>query len=424
MVKKIAILVVLILAAFCAYKYFAKSDETKLVYKTAKIEKRDIVISIDATGPVEPEDLVDVAARVSGEIVQFGKDVDGNAINFGSKVKAGEMLAVIDDQIQRSDLLTANARLASANASLAQAKANLAIANASFKKAKRDWDRAEKVGIGRALSQAEYDSYLSEYERAQAQIEASNASILMAESEIEQAQATVTTAKRNLEYCTIKAPVDGVVVDRKVNIGQTVVSNMSASSLFSIAKDLKHMEIWASVNEADIGLVKVGQRVEFTVDAFPSEIFEGKVSRVRLNATMSQNVVVFMVEISVDNSDGKLLPYLTANTKFEIEKAKNVLNVPNTALRWAPDFAREEKYNGHNVWVLQKDGSLKEVKLEIGISDGVYTEVKSGDLKNGDVVVVGMQDVQVAGKATSSNPFLPKPPMRGKKPNNTSSPKK
>ena len=146
----------------------------------------------------------------------------------------------------------------------------------------------------------------------------------------------VAAAQRNLSYCTIKSPVKGVIIDRRVNIGQTVVSSLNAPSLFLIAKDLKRMEVWVSVNEADIGNIHQGQPVSFTVDAYPNEIFHGEVGKVRLNATMTQNVVTYTVEVITDNSSGKLLPYLTANVLFELSQKENVLLVPNVALRWSP----------------------------------------------------------------------------------------
>ncbi|MBO6102032.1 MAG: efflux RND transporter periplasmic adaptor subunit [Opitutales bacterium] len=412
-VKYAAFAALAALAAFWGYRRYAGAGSSQAFYKTAPVERRDIVVAIDATGPVEPEDLVSVGARVSGEILKFGTDIDGKRVDFGSKVRAGDMLAVIDDQIPRSDLLTANAKLAATEAALKEARANLAVAEASRKKAERDWDRAQKVGVGRALSQAEHDAYLSAFESASAQIEASNAAIARAEAEILQAQASVKTAQRNLDYCTIRAPVDGVIIDRLVNVGQTVVSNMSVSSLFSIAKDLKKMEIWASVNEADIGQVKVGQRVEFTVDAFPDEKFCGTVGKIRLNATMSQNVVVYIVEVLIDNSDGNLLPYLTANMKFEISKSEKALSVPNAALKWSPGGAPRRGLK-KSVWVLGAGNAPREVAVETGIDDGVYTEIKQGSLSESDRVIVGVESAEAA-KAGESNPFLPKPPMRGRK---------
>lgn len=408
------VLIAALAVALGAYFHFSAPKAEIPPYKTSEIAVRDITVSIDATGTVEPEDLVDVGARVSGEILEFGKDIDGNLVDYGSRVKEGELLALIDDQIPQSDLLVAQAKLSAANSNLEQAKASLAQATASFNRAERDWLRIKNLEVGEAISQASHDSYLSEYEQSAAQIDVCKASIKTAQAEIEQAQANVKTAERNLSYCKIKAPVDGVVIDRKVNIGQTVVSNMSVSSLFSIAKDLKKMEVWASVNEADIGYVKPGQNVSFTVDAMPSETFYGKVGKIRLNATMSQNVVTYIVEVVVDNSDEKLLPYLTANLKFEVESAKGVLSVPNSALRWSPFGASENLGKGRGaIWILNGSQIFK-MEVKTGISDGAFTAVYSDKLKGGEIVVTGINSNEEAAASAASNPFMPKPPRMRK----------
>ena len=337
LIKRIIVfIVVAACAGAVAYYGFIKKSEQQFTFKTAKIEKKDIIQSIDATGTVEPEELVDVGARVSGEIVAFGKDKEGKEVDYGSEITEGSLIALIDDEIPRSDILQAKARLEQAKASLAQAKATLLQNEANLRKAERDWSRAQRLGVSEALSQASYDAYLADWETATAQIEVSKAQILQASAEVAQAEAALKVEERNLEYCTIKAPVDGIVIDRKVNVGQTVVSNMSASSLFLIAKDLKKMEVWASVNEADIGNIKKGQRVVFTVDAYPNEKFIGEVGKIRLNATMSQNVVTYVVEVLTDNSSGKLLPYLSANLNFEVKRKDGALSVPNSALRFSP----------------------------------------------------------------------------------------
>ena len=333
-VKLLILAAVVAAAAFGAYKAFFEDDSEKMVFKTSPVERRDIILTVDANGVVEPEDLVDVGARVSGEIVAFGKDKSGNIIDYGSEISEGDMIALIDDEIPQSDLLQEKARLAQAKASQSQAKANLLLAKASLRQAERDWARAQRLGVSEALSQASYDTYESAWEKATAEVSVAEAQILQADAEVAQAEASLKVAERNLEYCFIKAPVNGIIIDRKVNIGQTVVSNMSASSLFLVAKDLKRMEVWATVNEADIGSIRPGQPVTFTVEAFPGETFVGHVGKIRLNATMSQNVVTYVVEVVTDNSSGRLLPYLTANVSFEVDRKDNALAIPNSAMRW------------------------------------------------------------------------------------------
>lgn len=406
--------------AFGAWNYFSVSTKKTVNFRTAFVEVRDVVETIDATGTVEPEDLIDVGARVSGEIVSFGKDVNGKEIDYGSLVKEGTVLALIDDELPKSDLLSAQAKLDQAKAEQASAKAGLIVAQENLKQAVREWERAQRLGVGEALSQSAYDSYLSGWETASAQISVAKAKILSADATYAQAQAGLKEAQRNLQYCSIKAPVDGVIIDRKVNIGQTVVSNMSASSLFLIAKDLKRMEVWASVNEADIGGVKVGQPVEFTVDAFPREKFYGKVGKIRLNATMSQNVVTYVVEVVTDNSNGKLLPYLSATLYFEINRADNAFAVPNAALRWRPeekllaDAENSVAPEGmRRLWVRDGADKVRPIFVKTGVRDGTYTQVIAPELKDGMEVITGVL-AEAEKDAPASNPFMMKMPQRKK----------
>ena len=287
---------------------------------------------------------------MAGQINSFGKDVAGKTVDYGSVVDEGTVLAQIDDSLYAADVAAAQAALAQAkasqdqaNASVVRAKADLGQMKAKLDQAQRDWDRAQKLGAGEALAQTQYDAYKSAYEVAKANVAVDEAAIVQAASAVVQAKAAVAQAEavlqraqRNLGYCTIKSPVKGVIIDRRVNIGQTVVSSLSAPSLFLLAKDLKRMQVWVAVNEADIGQIHPGLPVTFTVDAFPGETFRGEVSKIRLNASMTSNVVTYTVEVITDNSNGRLLPYLTANVKFEIDRRTAVLLVPNAALRWSP----------------------------------------------------------------------------------------
>ena len=207
---------------------------------------------------------------------------------------------------------------------------------AKLLQAQQDWDRAQKLGPSEALAQSAYDQYQANYEVAKANLAAAEAAVEQTKAAVAQAKASLNTAQINLGYCTIKSPVKGVIIDRRVNIGQTVVSSLSAPSLFLIAKDLKRIQVWVSVNEADIGSISPGQPVTFTVDAYPDQVFQGQVGKIRLNATMTQNVVTYTVEVDTNNDDGKLLPYLTANAQFKIGRRQGVLLVPNAALRWSP----------------------------------------------------------------------------------------
>ena len=300
------------------------------------MQRGDLQATISATGTVEPEEVVDVGAQVAGRIVTFGKDKNGEEVDYGSVVEAGMVLARIDDALYAADAASAKAQLAQAKAAVQKAQADLGQMQAKLLQTENDWARAQKLGPSDALSQTDFDAARAAYEVAKANLAVGKAAIVQAQGTVAQAEATLKRALQNLSYCTIVSPVKGVIIDRRVNIGQTVVASLNAPSLFLLAKDLKRIQVWVSVNEADIGRIKPGQPVTFTVDAYPGEVFSGEVGKVRLNATMTQNVVTYTVEIITDNSSGKLLPYLTANVTFIVGERKNVLLVPNAALRWTP----------------------------------------------------------------------------------------
>jgi HlyD family secretion protein len=363
-----------------------------LFYSTAEVKRGNLTITISATGTVEPEEVVDVGAQVAGIVDYFGKDKDGNSIDYGSVVEEGTVLAKIDDSLYSTDVALATAQLQEANAKLYQAE--------------RDWARAQKLGPSEALAESSYDAYKSAYDIAKANVAL--------------AEATLARAKRNLDYCTIKSPVKGVVIDRRVNIGQTVVSSLNTPSLFLIAKDLKRMQVWVSVNETDIGNIHPGQPVNFTVDSFPGEVFRGEVGKVRLNATMTQNVVTYTVEVITDNSSGKLFPYLTANTQFVISDSNDALLAPNAALRWtptalevAPEFrtALEKAPEANQassagvVWV-QQGSYVRPINVKLGPTDGTKTEVQGDEIKEGMKVITGQQQQKTADTGTT-NPFVP-----------------
>jgi HlyD family secretion protein len=394
-------------------------------FQTAAVVRGDLRITIGATGTVEPEEVVDVGAQVAGQILSFGKDADNKPVDYGSTVAVGTVLARIDDSLYQADLANADAQVQAAQAAGKRAEADLGQYRAKLQQAERDWQRAQKIGPSEALAQTSFDAYRSAYETARANLAVGEAAILQAHAGLAQAQAVLKRASRNLSYCTIVSPVNGVIIDRRVNIGQTVVASLNAPSLFLIAKDLTRMQVWVAVNEADIGRIHPGQPVSFTVDAFPGETFRGSVGKVRLNASMTQNVVTYTVEITTDNSDGRLLPYLTANVQFELKQYQDVLQVPNAALRWqpandqiapsAPDtpLPTGQAVDGHarpddrrrTVWV-PEDGHVRPLRVHTGASDGLMTVVEGKGLKAGMMVVIGLQTGEgEAGDAR--NPFTP-----------------
>ncbi len=458
--RLLLILLGIAVTAVVVWRVFHKQEVALPDLQTVATKRGDVFASISATGTLEPEEVVDIGAQVTGQILSFGNDSAAKSVDYGSEVEAGALLAKIDDSLYainkkqaEAQLQQAQSSVLSAEAGLLQNQAKLEQARAQSNQAQKDWERAEKLGPSNSLSRSAFDTYQSAYEAAKANVSAaqaacavSNAQIATSKATVMQAQAAIQLADRNLGYCTITSPVKGIVIDRRVDVGQTVVSNMSASSLFLLAKDLRKMEVWVAVNEADIGNIHSGQAVTFGVDAYPGITFRGTVNKIRLNATMSQNVVTYTVEINTDNPDGKLLPYLTASVKFEIDHKQNVLTVPNAALRWRPsdnqlapgaenpftqktgkkDTPRDgakpgDKKKGQSgvLWVRAADqpNRVKPLKVSTGISDGVVTEVMpitEDTALEGLQVVIGEQRESDPTAATeTTNPFAPKFPSRG-----------
>jgi HlyD family secretion protein len=402
--------------------------------RTGTVSRGDLVAQISATGTVEPEELVDVGAQVAGQINSFGKDKNGIEIDYNSIVEEGTILAQIDDTLYAADVKSARAQLAQATANKVRAEADLVQLQARLDQAQRDWDRAQKLGPSEALAQSAFDSYKAGYEIAKANLAVGQAALEQGRASVTQAEASLARSERNLSYCTIKSPVQGQIIDRRVNIGQTVVSSLNAPSLFLIANDLRRMQVWVSVNEADVGQIYPGQPVTFTVDAFPGRQFHGQVNMVRLNASMTQNVVTYPVEVNTDNSDGRLLPYLTANALFITGRRTNVLTVPNAALRWTPrpnqiatEFRQKTDSAGGTrprsgggrggrpeggassrgtLWVPQGE-FVRPIAVKTGLSDGFLTEVEGQDLAENLTVVLGEAQPRAAAGPGGASPFTP-----------------
>jgi HlyD family secretion protein len=434
--KKILI-IFLLLVGFGAggLWYWRAAANPPASFRTVPIKRGELLATISATGTLEPEEVIDIGAQVQGQIDSFGTDPNDSTklVDYGAQVDKGTILAHIDDSLYRSDVDNAEAQLAQAQANLQRAQADLLQLKAKLFQADRDWARAKRLHPGQIIADVDYDTAQATYETSKSAVAVGEATIVQNQKAVQAAEAVLKRAKVNLDYCTIRSPVKGVIVDRRVNIGQTVVSSLNAPSLFLLATDLKRMQIWASVNEADIGQIHKGQPVTFTVDAYPGEVFHGEVGKIRLNATMTQNVVTYTVEINTDNSSGKLLPYQTANLQFEVSKQNNALLVPNAALRWLPqpakvhpdarqDFitaqrrkeatpgaptsadAEKEPHDRGTLWV--RDGEfVRPVKVRIGLTDGNMTEILGGDINEGDQVVAG--EGHADASASTTNPFAP-----------------
>ena len=468
--KGILVLLLLAVLGGVTVLYFDGGKAQSVLFRTVEVTRGNLLVSIGATGTLEPEEVVDVGAQVAGQIMSFGKDAKGKAVDYGSAVEAGMVLAQIDDSLYSADAAQAEAQVRSAKASVQRAEADLEQMKAKYNQTERDWARAQKIGPSEALAQSSYDAYKSAYETAKANVAVGEAAILQAKASLTQAEAVLRRAQRNLGYCTIRSPVKGVIIDRRVNIGQTVVASLNAPSLFLIAKDLTRMQVWVAVNEADIGKIRPGQPVSFTVDAFPGESFRGEVGKVRLNASMTQNVVTYTVEIITDNASGRLLPYLTANVRFELSRRDGVLMVPNPGLRWkpsteqvAPEFrervnnpgggkgraegggkltaegggkgpaegggrgtaegGQDPKSKGITetssgggsrgvLWVAEGE-YVRPILVRTGLSDGASTEVEGENLSEGMRVVVGLDTNGSKSSAQTTNPFVPQFPSRG-----------
>jgi HlyD family secretion protein len=402
--------------------YWTDHGTQRVSYRTVIIRRGDLHSTINATGTIEPEEVVDVGAQVAGLIQSFGFDPSepSKPISYGSRVEQGTVLARLDSALFQ-------ARVDQARGQVAKAEADIEEARAKLRQAQRELERNKKLRSRGSAVVAEQD-----YEASLANYESSKATLTLRESTLVMARADLEEATVNLGYTTIRSPVKGIILDRRINIGQTVIASLNAPSLFLIAKDLSRLEIWASVNETDIGQIHEGQVVRFTVGAFPRDNFEGKVSKIRLNASMTQNVVTYTVVISVDNAAGRLLPYLTARLQFEVEARNGVLLVPNAALRWKPrsqdvvPSARERvalalrpqstervaesqpesaaKDGPRGVlWVKQGD-LVAPVTARVGLSDGVMTEISGGGLTDGAEIVVGANRIDADPDALSILP--------------------
>lgn len=393
-IKKWSVAIVVLLAIGGGIWYFLHKQEApfEVSYETAKVEKATIGNSVTATGTIEAVTSVEVGTQVSGII-------DKIYVDYNSPVKKGQVIAELDKTNLLSELRSATSQLEGAKSDLSYQRSNFARMKTLF---------------GKGLISA------NDYESARL-------SLQQAESVVAQRQEAVTKAKTNLSYATITSPIDGVVLSKSVEEGQTVASSFNTPTLFTIVKDMTDMRVVASVDEADIGEVKVGQRVTYSVDAYPDETFEGTVTQVRNEATTENNVVTYEVVISAPNPNLKLKPGLTANVTIYTLEQNNIVSVPTKALRFTPTketVGAKDKIvdcNGsHKLWV-REGRTFKAYSVQTGITNGTRTQILSG-IKEGTVVVVDMKDASTAeeGKDETSageekSPFSPGPPSKKKK---------
>ena len=377
-----------IIVAVAAWMLSGKQKDVQIQFKTEKAAKANIQNSVTATGTIEPVTSVTVGTQVSGIVSKL-------FVDYNSVVKKGQVIAELDKTNLISELNTS--------------KANLASAQSSLKYETDNYNRYKTLFDKGLVSADEYETAKLSYDKAK--------------QTVATAKESVAKAQTNLGYATITSPIDGVVLSKSVEEGQTVAASFSTPELFNIAQNLTDMRVIADVDEADIGEVKEGARVTFTVDAYPNYTFEGKVTQVRQEATTTNNVVTYEVVISAPNNDLKLKPGLTANVTIFTAEKQGVLCVPSKALRFTPTpetvgNMKIQDTNGKNkVWT-KEGNTLKAHNLQIGMSDGINTEVLSG-ISEGTVIVTGMEEMaqqsEDMGEQQERSPFAPGPPGRKKK---------
>jgi HlyD family secretion protein len=444
LLKRHWIIAIGVVAAIALFAAFAFKGNDKPQYFTTKADRGDIRAVVEATGTINAVITVQVGSQVSGTISHLYAD-------FNSRVKKGQVVAQIDPALFEGALLQAKADLANAQANLAAAKANVEKAKATALQARADYVRTEGLAKEGVMSPQQLDLARANADTSDAAVSAADSGVIQAVAQVKQKEAAVTVAQTNLNYTTIHAPIDGTVIARNVDVGQTVAASLQAPTLFTIAQDLTKMQVYASTDESDVGMIKVAQPVTFKVDAFPKETFTGRVSQIRMNATTVQNVVTYNTIIDFDNPELKLFPGMTAYITIPVATARNALRVPNGALRYKPDMKAEDiralyqkyglarteqardsseapnaggasgkQYRARNqgeqgggdttqpkadntqartprldvavIWKLRPDKTLEPVRIRTGITDHTVTEVAqvlSGQLNEGDQLVTG-----------------------------------
>ena len=438
--KKIILLVVILAVIAGGFYYWKRHhvvQDATVYYRSQEIQRGSVTEEVTATGTVDPIQKVSVTTQVTGEVIELHAD-------YNSRVKEGDVIALIDPDTYESALASQRASLASQHAQLKSAEATLERTTAQLVFAQKELTRQKKLAERGMTTEAELDSAQATVDELTATRKQNEASIEQAKASIEQAKAAVKNAETNLSYCTIHSPVTGVVIDRSVDKGQTVVSSMNATALFTIATDLSVVQVEAAIPEADIGGIRVGQTVNFTVDAYKTK-FKGKVMQIRLSSTTTSNVVTYPVIVEAENPGEKLFPGMTANLSIITQDVENTVVVPNAATRFTPpNQASAEPAQGGfptngapsarfgtpmggppatigeeageaTIWIADSETQIHPVTVRTGITDGVNTVILDGEELLGKRVVVGKQSSAQATKGSDQpkNPFMPSPPRGG-----------
>lgn len=402
MKKTLAIVAVLAAAGATSWWFWLRAPSTPIHYRMGKIERGDLHVVVTATGIVQPYLLVQVGTQVTGTVQKL-------LVDFNSRVKANQVVAEIDPAPFQTKVDMDKATVVRSEADVGRVKASLV-------QAEKELNRAKELQKKELISASDLDAAVATYDSLVAQLKVADASVV-------QAQASLDSSMVNLRYCTITSPIEGIVISRNVDVGQTVAASLQAPTIYVISDDMKKTQIMASVAEADIGRIKEEMGVTFTVDAYRTDKFRGKVTQIRLSPTTVQNVVTYTVMIDAANPDMKLLPGMTANVSFEIAQYQNILKIPNAALRFTPPTEappkaetatdgtvakppgkeREKRSLQNRVWVSGAAG-LSSVLVTADATDGSYTRLLTGDLSEGQEVVIGM--IQEGLDATR-NPFAP-----------------
>lgn len=384
--------IVVVALGIAGYVFFNGERKAPVRYRSVPVERGAVISTVTATGTINPVVSVQVGTQVSGMIKSLHAD-------FNSTVKAGDVVAVIDPEPFR-------ARRDQAAGNLEMAKANLARAKTDLAQRGRELARAKSLVAQQFVSQNDVDLAVTNQQSAEAQVK-------VAEAQVRQAEAALNSAELDLKYTVIQSPVNGIVVARNVEVGQTVAASFATPNLFLIALDLTKMQVDTNVSESDIGGITEGKEATFAVDAYPGERFQGTIRQVRLAPINVQNVVTYNVVVAVDNKDLRLKPGMTANVSIVVARKDDVLKLPNGALRFhppkeqpqetrqgkptpvggsrAPSAAGETRAPTKTVWKQTATGELEAVLVQTGISDGLVTEILSGELREGDEVIVGVE---------------------------------
>ena len=406
-ISKVWILVaIVVVLAVVAFLLSGNKKKEQVQFNTAEVAPANIVNTVTATGTIEPVTSVTVGTQVSGIVSKL-------YVDYNSVVKKGQVIAELDKSNLISELNSAKASLEQARASLASAESSLSYQSANFRRNKTLYQKGLISG--------------NDYESARLSYQTALANVSSARDQVAAAREQVKKAQTNLGYATITSPIDGIVLSKSVEEGQTVAASFSTPTLFTIAKDLTNMQVVADVDEADIGDVKVGERVTFTVDAYPDNTFSGTVKQVRQEATTTNNVVTYSVVISAPNADLKLKPGLTATVTIYTQENKGVLSVPSKALRFTPEketvggMKIKDIANAKNkVWTIEGNTVVAH-RVNIGMTDGSHTQILSG-ISRGAKVITGISSATPdddssddAASSGESSPFAPKGPGSKKK---------